>query len=151
MKYQPKTIHTLLDQSSTFARLRQHGHQLQQINSIVRSCLPDSTAQHLQACSINGPHLTLYARSAAQATVLRLASSNLLAALHQNHQLTQLSDIRIRITTDRQILPTKPVQPRFLTNSTAKLISDLAETAIDPAIKNILRRLSKRHKNKSIQ
>jgi len=149
MKHQPKTIYSLLGNNSTLAKLQRHSQQLQQLSETVRSCLPESSARYLQACSLNGPQLTLYARSPAQATSLRLASSNLLQTLRQEHHLVQLSSIRIRITIERHQTRASPIQTSPLTENTAKLVSELAETSIDPAIRDILRRLSKRHKTKN--
>jgi hypothetical protein len=145
MKRQPQAFHTLLSDNNALAKLQRHSRQLQQLTETVRSCLPDSTANHLHACSFDGSQLTLFACTAAEATSLRLASSNLLQTLRMNH-LPQLSNIRIRIIVD----PIQPSTHQSRTNppsdNTAQLLSELAETAIDPAIKSILQRLSQRFK-----
>jgi hypothetical protein len=146
MKYQPQAIHALLGNNSTLAGLYRHGQQLQELSDTVRECLPDTAARLLQACSFDGSRLTLYARSSTQATALRLASSDLLHRLRQERHLAQLSSIHIRISVDRQQGPSDPPPANVLTDSTAALVSELAETVIDPAIRDILRRLSTRHK-----
>jgi hypothetical protein len=99
----------------------------------------------MQGCSFDGSMLTLYAHNPAQATTLRLASSDLLHILRQQHQLAQLCSIRIRIAVTDHSTPAAPAPPRILPHSTAALIGELAETALNPAIRDILRRLSRRN------
>jgi|GEM_PF-6167804 len=146
MKHQPKPVNILLSDSTILGKLQQRSRYLHLLTETVRSCLPAVTARQLQACSFDGTQLTLYAGNAAAATTLRLASSQLLQFLRQEHQLHQLSHIRVRISVNPLQHPTKPSDPNTLTDDTAKLVGDLAEAASDPAIREILRRLSKRHK-----
>lgn len=146
MKHQPKPVNILLSDSNILGKLQQHSRYLHLLTETVRGCLPAVAARQLLACSFDGTQLTLYADNAAAATTLRLASSQLLQSLRQEHQLHQLSHIRVRITVNPPQHPTKPSDPNTLTEDIAKLVGDLAEAASDPAIREILRRLSKRHK-----
>jgi len=149
MKRQPKAVHALLHDNNTLAKLHHHSQKLQQLSDTVRDCLPASCASHLQACSFDGSQLTLYAYGPAQATSLRLSSSNLLQTLRQKHQLAQLSNIRIQVTMQGPQRQIPPTQTSPLAENTAKLVGELAETTIDPAVRDILRRISTRHKTKN--
>ena len=146
MKHQPNSVDHLLNNSSTLSKLRRHSRYLQLLTETVRSCLPPACARQLQACSFDGTQLTLYASNAAAATTLRMACSQLMQSLRQEHQLHQIQRIRVRITVTPLQSPTSTPAPHILTDDIAKLLGNLAQTASDPAIREILRRISKRHK-----
>jgi len=146
MKHQPNSVDHLLNNNNTLSKLRQHSRYLHLLTETVRSYLPAASARQLQACSFDGTQLTLYACNAAAATTLRMACSQLMQSLRQEHQLHQIQRIRVRITVIPLQHPTNASAPSTLTGHTAKLLGNLAETASDPAIREILRRISKRHK-----
>lgn len=146
MKHQPHSVDHLLNNSSTLSKLRRHGRYLHLLTETVRSCLPAACARQLQACSFDGTQLTLYACNSAAATTLRMACSQLMQSLRQNHELHQIQRIRVRIIVTPLQQPTSTPAPNILTDDTAKMLGNLAQTASDPAISEILRRISKRTK-----
>jgi hypothetical protein len=147
MKSQPEPIHRYLHAGGTLTRLQQHNQRLQRLRDDVRRCLPEALARHIVACSLNDSQLILYAESASRATALRLTAQKLLQKLHQDHGLGQIKAVRVRITTPPRSLQSRTASPRALASGTAKLLNELAETAIDPAIRKILRRLARRDRN----
>jgi len=149
MNRHPKPIRTYLSGGGSLSDLQQQSQQLQQLRDVIRRCLPAMFARHLLACSITNSQLTLYAESASHATPLRLTTQKILQKLHQDHGLKQIKTIRVRIADiPVQRLLNNP-QPGKLTPATASLVAELAETAIDPEIKKILRRLSGRGRIKN--
>jgi hypothetical protein len=144
MNDQPKPIQTFLRGGGTLTRLQQHNEGLQRLRNDVRRCLPEALARHVMACSVNGSQLILYAENASRATALRLAVHKLLQRLHQDHGLRQIKAVRVRIATLPRSLQPPAAGPRTLAPGTARLLGELAETAVDPEIKKILCRLARR-------
>ena len=147
MQNDPKSIQALIYSNTTLAKLTQRSQQQSRLESTVRSCLSSSQNMHLSACSLDNKQLTLHVQNSSQATALRLASQNLLQKLHQDHNLDEINSIRIRINKLDSPTFTPPASSSRLPQGTATLISELAETITDPALKKILRRLSTRHKD----
>lgn len=148
MHHQPEPIRTYLNGGGSLAELQKQCRQLQQLDALIRRCLPAALARHLLSCSVSEGQLTLYAENASRATPLRLTTPKLLQKLQRDHGLEHITRIRVRITEiPARQQPDEP-QADKLTDTTARLVADLAATAIDPEIKKILRRLSERGRKK---
>lgn len=148
MKRPPQSLQTLLKHNNTLAKLQQQSTHLQQLTVSVRQHLPATVGRHLLMCNYSNACLTLFTRTAAQATVLRLASKHLLLRLYDDAQLQStyknINRIRIRISMGIRHRPDHHKKSTALTRDSARLLEKLAETMIDPALKDILQRLSKR-------
>lgn len=146
MRDSPKSIRTLINSSAVLVKIAQQSQQQTQLEQTVRSHLSAPLNDSLTSCSLNGSQLTLFAQNAVQATILRLASQNLLQDLGRNNKFGQIKTIRVRIILPDSLTPPTARPAQQLNSDTAKLVGELAETVIDPHVKKILRRLSHRHK-----
>lgn len=112
----------------------------QQLSATIRRCLPASLAPFCHACSLDNGLLTLYTRTATAATRLRLYSAVLLADLDLDQPVTK---VRCKIyPPDTAVHPAPAASSR--SPLPGKLLGSLAQTLLDPALRDIIQRLAQR-------
>ncbi|HLA74973.1 MAG TPA: DciA family protein [Gammaproteobacteria bacterium] len=144
MKY-PKAVGKLLiEEGGDLRRLLDHAQRLQQATRIVHEGLSPPLNEHCRVANIKDSMLVLHADSPAWAAKLRFQVAAMLAQLNRAPGFGELRSIRVKVCPQARVQPEVVSKPRSLSPRVAALISSVAETSTDPALKEVLLRLSKR-------
>ena len=118
--------------------------RLQHLSQTLRGALPAPLEQHCQVANVRGQSLLLHADTAAWATRLRYMAPTLVTAL-QNQGYPGIQHITVKVR-PRYNAPEPAVTPRKrnMSQSSARILRDTADSLSDPAIKRALKRLASR-------
>ena len=127
------------------ADLTKQAHQLVRIDQLLKSTLPVAAHQHIQAANISDRELVVTSDSPAWSTRLRLHLNDMLYMLAQ-HTDYGITSIRIRLLRNRNPdkLASKITTPIYLSENSARVIKQTADSITDPELKNSLLQLAKR-------
>lgn len=135
----------LSSEEGRLATLSRRCIYLQQLENRVLHLLPAPLQAHCRVANYHSGQLILITTSPAWATRLRYHVPTLLNQLTAVSELQQLQEIRIRISPSAApILPAQAL-PRRIKPQTTALISTLAETLDDPALRRALQKLARHH------
>ena len=139
---------SLLGKNSEVAHYFTHSEYLLKLTRGLQKVLEPNLAPHFQVASFNGSHLVLTTPSAAWATRLRLQSTGLINILSQQIMEFQgIKSIEIKILPHRPEPPMRAPEPRNISPGTARVLTAMAETFPDGALKDAMKRLANRAKN----
>lgn len=142
-----KQVHKLLKSSRQSSRLLKRVEHGRQLTQDLRPLLPSSLADYCQVGDLNGQTLTIVTTSPVWAAKLRYLQAALLKAFPTLSNLSQVTEIRIKISNlpvDRQ----NPAAGRkaHMSPQSAEAIRQAAEGIEDPALRESLLKLSRHGK-----
>ena len=115
--------------------------QLDKLTRIVRSSLPAECQEHVSVADIRDKQLVLVTDSPVWSSRLRTYQNNILEMLktHANIHLTQ---VRIKQTQPKHIARAPVIKNRYLTDRSAKLLKQTANSIDDPDLHQALSKLA---------
>lgn len=135
----PRSLSNVVNNSEQLGHLARMLRQQRTLLEQIRQLLPAPLAQHCIHARISGVRLVLHTDSPVWSTRLRFHAPQIIQAAQQ--QAPNLSKLDIRICLPEVIRPgRKPLGS--LPDKTAALVSQLAESIDDQAIRTALKRLS---------
>lgn len=123
------------------SRLLVKASQLDKLTKIVRSSLPAECREHVSVADIRDMQLILVTDSPVWSSRLRLYHNNILEML-KTHADVHLSQVKIRQTHPRQTARKPVVTNRYLTDNSAKLLKQTADSIDDPDLQQALTKLA---------
>lgn len=144
----PRLLDKFLNSSdSELEALVTHAQQLRRLQGLFRQAVSEKLAKNCQVANYQNQQLTLSCQSAAWATRVNMEAPQLIAQLRQTEPFQQL--VKVRVITRPQSQPIEKKE-NFedipMSDASAAVISDMADSMNDPALSAALRRLA-RHKN----
>ncbi|WP_456412343.1 DUF721 domain-containing protein [Thiolapillus sp.] len=139
MTKKPRTVSNVVTNSEQLGHLARMLQQQQSLLEQIRRLLPAPLGQHCIHARISGARLILHTDSPVWGTRLRFHAPQILQATRD--QAPNLSKLDVRIHLSSNIRPArKPLGS--LPEKTATLVSQLADSIDDEAIRAALKRLS---------
>ena len=123
------------------SNLVKKARDLNKLGHLVHSCLPDNCRPHVQIAGIKDNCLVLIVDSPVWSSRIRLFSNNIMDILKQ-HKLTEVQQIRIRLSQVEPVKPEKVYEKRHLDERSSKLIEQTADSIEDPELKQALHKLA---------
>lgn len=144
MTKKPRTVSNVVNNSDQLGHLARMLRQQRALLEQIRQVLPSPLPQHCLHARINGMRLILHTDSPVWNTRLRFHAPQILQSARQ--QAPNLSELDIRILLPEAIRPgRRPLGS--LPEKTASLVSQLADSIEDQAIRAALKRLSSASEN----
>lgn len=128
-------------------KLIKKARDLDKLGHLIRSCLPNNCKEHVKIAGIKENYLILIVDSPVWSSRIRLYSNNILEMLKE-HNLTEVQQIRIRLSQAEPLKPEKVYEKRHLDEYSSKLIEQTADSIDDPELKQALHKLAANKKSK---
>ena len=122
--------------------------QLDKLTRVVRSSLPAECREHVSVADIRDKQLILVTDSPVWSSRLRLYHNNILEML-KTHANIHLSQVRIKQTHPKQTAKAPIFKNRYLTDGSAKLLKQTADSIDDPDLHQALIKLAGKTAKKS--
>ena len=143
-----RQIFKLLTSSRQAKGLLKRVAQNKQLTSVLQANLPSPLAEFCQAGELSNNRLTIITASPVWAAKLRYLLPSLLRQLQNHKSFSQVTDINIKISntmTHKDSQP-KPRKMATMSQQSASVIQQTAETIEDKALRESLLRLSRHGK-----
>lgn len=128
--------------SPQLAKICLHSFQLSKLGEAVSDFLPEHLRSHVSAASFQKGQLLLCVSDGAWATELRFMLPSLRDYLRKEHQLYQLTGIKIKVShSPVDAHRSKPKRTSRMSADAKNAISDYAEGMQDGALKDALKHL----------
>jgi hypothetical protein len=135
--------------SSLIGQLQIQAKELNQLNIIFQSALPEFLVNHVALATIRDGLLVAFADSPIWATNMRYEIPSVLAKLRQLNNFPEINQIKLiqSRTTDSGGTSIKKEQTRLMSESVRDLLTKQASTLKNEKLQNALKKLTK-HANK---
>ncbi len=148
----PKPINKLLFGSSKEIKgLLDRASFLNQLTYYLRTILPETVAPHCQVANIkmvrNNMNLVLITDSPAWSTKVRFYLPTILAHMKKRPELQQLNSVRFKTRPREYHVEDEQIRVVHMSNESAHLIAQAANSTQDKTLKAALKRLSNRGRN----
>ena len=124
-------------------RLLGKASQLNKLTLLVRSNLPSECQEHVSVADIRDKQLVLVTDSPVWSSRLRLYQNDILDML-KTHANIHLSQIFIKQTYPKKVIPPAITKNRYLTTNSASLLRQTAESIDDPDLHEALCKLAEK-------
>lgn len=142
------SITTLLtNKDSALCRLSDRARYLATLDRAVRSQLPASIADHCRVANLRDNILVLQVDGTVWATKLRYQLPQILADLQCLPDLKGLDSVRVRVAPPQTLQAPPPMARPRLSEQSAELLRQTADSTPDPDLAAALRRLARHRRN----
>jgi len=135
-----KKVSALLDSSSDLSSILTHIETLRQLQKHLCSRLDPPLNQHITIANFHRQTLIVHTDSSAWAAKLRFKIPDILDIVRNNHQLTDIQTVRIKVMPVEQTTDMAP--PAKISRQAAGILRQVADNISDPALRSSLHNLS---------
>jgi|TARA_B110000046_G_C12970969_1_gene388910 hypothetical protein len=135
----------LNDVHNPFAALYKRANSIQEIDCSLKKLLDPSLKDKFELANINSDIAVLLVSSSAWATRLRYCTPVIIDVFNNQLNLTSIKTVRIKIKKLEHDNSTSIRKPIYLSNNSAKFLSDVANSFDDPELRKCFLNISKNH------
>lgn len=144
LKHNPKTIPGILENRKLLTKpLFRHARYLQQLDAMVRACLPPPLNEHCQVANCSNTELTLAARTPAWSTRLRYYAPEILKLLRNQIDNAPRKVKIVIIPPEKKAARVRPRSAQKPSPQSAALLQETAQHIQHPELQASLLRLSR--------
>jgi hypothetical protein len=136
-----RQIKALFKENAELLALSDQADSLTVSQTIWNNIVPDALKPYTHAGNVKHKRLTVYANNGAVAAKIKLLLPNLLTKLQK--QEVEITSIRVEVQVQSTVR-LKPKTQRFVSPTSARYLSDLANKLGDSPLAEVLARLSSR-------
>jgi len=141
----PEEINSILaHKTDTVSALYHHALKLIELQNQLKALIPAPLDEHVTIANCRNGILTVHTDSAAWAARLRFEVPSMLEKLNDISPDAHLQTIRIKVRPSERI-PAPAIRKLSISDDTARLLRDVAESLSDPELRASLLRLSRHH------
>lgn len=127
--------------------------RLSEIQSLIAKYIDPTLMKYCQVANMLDQRLTLIVANGTIATQIRFLSNELLKKFKQDPQLHTIQHIDCKVRPTQSATARMELQkPKFaplLSNDSAAIVNEIAESITDPKLRQIMQRIAKRNKNRN--
>jgi hypothetical protein len=131
------------DKSLSIAELCQKANLIQRVDQKLKKCLDPSLHDHFELANIKTDSVVILVNSSTWATRLRYNIPAILDALNNQLNFTTIKTVRIKVKTLIPETSNKAENKISLSESSAQILLDVADSFNDPELKDCFLKLSK--------
>lgn len=143
MTKKPQPITTICDSNNQLKYLSERTDRLNQLNSVLHKLLPEQLRGHCRLANINTGSIVIQTDSSQFASLLRFDAPRICKAMNE-HLQKPINRLKVTVNADLHVLKVEASQPKTLSSSAAKTISQAAQILEDGDLKLALNKLAQR-------